>query len=79
MRNNQEYNGWTNYSTWRVNLEIFNGTNLWENASAEFCKDLVEDHIEQETKGISRGYALTFLDDVNWDEIAEHLKVEGER
>ena len=76
---NTEYNGWTNYATWRVNIEVFDGTNLWENASAEFCKDLVEDHIEQETKGISRGYALTFLDDVNWDEIAEHLKVEGGR
>lgn len=21
----QKYNGWTNYATWRVNLEIFDG------------------------------------------------------
>jgi hypothetical protein len=74
MRDNQEYNGWTNYSTWLVNLEIFDGTNLWENASAEFCKDLVEEQVEQESTGLSRGYARAFLDDVNWNEIADHLK-----
>jgi hypothetical protein len=22
---NTDYNGWTNYATWRVNLEIFDG------------------------------------------------------
>jgi hypothetical protein len=22
----ETYNGWTNYATWRVNLEIFDGT-----------------------------------------------------
>jgi hypothetical protein len=25
-----EYNGWTNYETWRVNLEIFDGLDLQE-------------------------------------------------
>jgi len=24
----QTYNGWTNYATWRVNLEVFDGLNL---------------------------------------------------
>ena len=23
MKNQNEYNGWTNYATWRVNLELF--------------------------------------------------------
>ena len=23
------YNGWTNYATWRVNLELFDGDNEW--------------------------------------------------
>lgn len=26
--NDQTYNGWTNYATWRVNLEVFDGLNL---------------------------------------------------
>ena len=72
-----EYNGWTNYETWRVNLEIFDGTNLWEDVTAEFCQDLVEQHIEQESKGLAFGYAMSFLDDVNWHEIADHLKREN--
>ena len=25
MTTNTTYNGWTNYATWRVNLEIFDG------------------------------------------------------
>ena len=25
MSNDKTYNGWTNYETWRVNLEIFDG------------------------------------------------------
>ena len=72
-----KYNGWTNYETWRVNLEIFDGTNLFEDVTAEFCQDLVEQHIEQESKGLAFGYAMSFLDDVNWHEIADHLKREN--
>ena len=71
---NETHNGWTNYATWRVNLEVFDGADLWENASAEFCKDLVEEQIELDAKGIARDYALAFISDVDWEEIAEHLK-----
>ena len=28
MSNDTRYNGWTNYATWRVNLEVFDGLNL---------------------------------------------------
>jgi hypothetical protein len=28
--NDQKYNGWTNYATWRVNLEIFDGIDLMD-------------------------------------------------
>ena len=37
----QKYNGWTNYATWRVNLEIFDGLHSdidGEKATAEGCK-----------------------------------------
>ena len=26
--NDQKYNGWTNYATWRVNLELFDGLDI---------------------------------------------------
>jgi hypothetical protein len=28
MSNDKTHNGWTNYATWRVNLEVFDGLNL---------------------------------------------------
>jgi len=75
------YNGWTNYATWRVNLEVFDGM-----TSAEICGELdsyaagkvlrayAEDIIEQTTsEGLGRDYAMAFLAEVDWQEIAEHL------
>jgi hypothetical protein len=79
------YNGWTNYATWRVNLEVFDGLSLTEFTSEdaadvntyELGKELsgyAEDLIFIDTpEGLARDYALTFLQDVNWYEIAEHL------
>ena len=64
-----KYNGWTNYATWRVNLEMFDGVE--EFFSPESARDLVESIIEETTEpGIARDYAMAFLDDVNWYEIA---------
>ena len=68
------YNGWTNYATWRVNLEVFDG-GAWSRYSAEDLKEYVQDYIYETTKeGIARDYALAFLSDVNWWEIAKHLR-----
>ena len=83
-----QYNGWTNYATWRVNLEVFDGwdanhvdsltmgdtTNL-----AEQFKGYVEELIAEQSKdGLARDYALAFLADVNWYEIARHYQTEEE-
>ena len=68
-----KYNGWTNYATWRVNLEVFDGGD-WGRYGADDLKQYVEDYIEETTPaGIARDYALAFLSDVNWDEIAAAL------
>ena len=81
----QEYNGWTNYATWRVNLEIFDGFDLADSFDlqtrrnpdvyevSKFCREYVEEHIEQTGEGLTLDYARAFLSDVNWDEIARHL------
>jgi hypothetical protein len=75
--NNNTYNGWTNYATWRVNLEMFDGSDqAW---SADSAKEYVEEIIIDSTpEGIARDYALAFLSDVNWVEIAEHYQEEEE-
>ena len=72
-----KYNGWTNYATWRVNLEMFDGSEShWTAESArEFVEDLIIDSTDE---GVARDYALAFLSDVNWHEIAEHYQDEDE-
>jgi hypothetical protein len=69
------YNGWTNYATWRVNLEIFDGGN-WDRYSAQDLKEYVQDYLEQTSSGLALDYALAFISDVNWYEIAKHLQAE---
>ena len=65
-----KYNGWTNYATWRVALEIFDGLN-GDHMDAEWCKAYAETIIFSDTSnGLARDYALAFLSDVNWHEIA---------
>ena len=73
----QTYNGWSNYATWRVNLEIFDGmVHHYQSEGAwgpQSAKEIAEEIIyESTTEGIGRDYALAFLADVNWHEIAEH-------
>lgn len=79
------YNGWTNYETWRVNLEIFDGFDLEEYfqlniKECDLCaipdnlKEYAIEILESEgTKGLTFDYAMAFLDAVNWFEIAKHL------
>lgn len=73
------YNGWTNYATWRVNLEFFgNGETLADMGFSPEClhvqlRDFVEEIVTDGATGIARDYALAFLSDVDWDEIADHM------
>jgi hypothetical protein len=75
----KNYNGWTNYATWRVNLEIFDGLNPrdmgWQGFEpydlAPVLREYVEEIIESTApEGLARDYALTFVDNVNYREIA---------
>ena len=67
------YNGWTNYATWRVNLEMFDGSDEAGQWTAESAREFVEEIIIESTpEGIARDYALAFISEVNWHEIAEH-------
>jgi hypothetical protein len=91
---NSTYNGWKNYATWRINLEIFDGHDLAsftdEKHTFEVSQDLkryVQDYFEQtsiDTKNagfdtfLMCDYALAFIDDVDWWEIAVHLLADKE-
>jgi len=69
--NNEKYNGWSNYETWRVNLEVFDGVEDFNMAEFEM-REFVEELIENDTKeGLARDYAMAFISNVDWREIAE--------
>jgi hypothetical protein len=77
------YNGWANYATWRVNLEVFDGLDPRDMAGdavddphglAEVLQAYAEDLIFIDTpEGLARDYAIAFLSQVDWREIAEHM------
>ena len=76
------YNGWTNYSTWRVNLEIFDGIDPsemdWHKLDsydlAQALKDYALDLVEGGANTLAREYARAFLQDVEWYEIADAMR-----
>ena len=83
---NTKHNGWTNYATWRVNLELFDGFDVADYApdcirddDAYTLSKLLEEYAgnaidhDGTLEGLAVDYARAFLQDVNWYEIAEHL------
>jgi hypothetical protein len=86
------YNGWTNYATWRVQLEMLDGqtcedfgmvpeegeTCVGVRQLAGVLQDSCAELIELDAAGLALGYALAFLDGVNWYELAEHMIEDAE-
>ena len=87
--NDGSYNGWSNYATWRINLEMID-SDYWysyvKDGGTPFdnipeLADAIKDQCEEYLSSLSTGnensmildYAMAFLDDVNWYEIAEHI------
>lgn len=80
------YNGWTNYATWRVNLEMFDGQSAEDlgcftryeepdtSDVAEYLRDQVDEVLCNDCEnGPALSYARAFVSDVNWYEIAQHF------
>ena len=74
MKDQKKYNGWTNYATWKVNLEIFDGLTFgFEKVTSRECIDYAVEVVSDGADGFALDYALAFLNTVNWQEIADHL------
>jgi len=84
----ESYNGWRNYATWRVRLEIFDGLDLsdwgWHKLEpyelGREMREYVEQLLEEESGRpgqpgvpLCLSYALAFLEDVDWREIADAM------
>ena len=76
----KEYNGWSNYATWRVNLEIL-GDIQWveeeiEILSPEMLEEYVENIVFEQYSGhfgLMEDYARAFLANVDYREIYESI------
>ena len=80
---NKEYNGWTNYATWRINLEIIDGIEIDTIICAEYIKELVEDVVFSQYElgngsHLVEDYARAFVSEVNFYEIAQRINEELE-
>lgn len=76
-----KYNGWTNYATWRVHLEILGDIQFDEHVSADYLKEIVEDCVFSNYEIYSgshlvEDYARSFISNVNYDEIAKYINEE---
>jgi hypothetical protein len=81
------YNGWTNYATWRVNLEIFDGMDYSDIPMlsrycepdtyevSQYLKDYAQEiiDIDCDPSSLASSYANAFISEVNWYEIAQHF------
>jgi hypothetical protein len=80
------YNGWSNYATWRVNLEMFDGLTPSDITGRNLpavseLKEALQEWAEQaieasSSEGLARDYALAFLSDVDWWDIANHMLID---
>jgi hypothetical protein len=75
--------GWSNYATWRVNLEILSDHDFAQQVLEGGALPIVEDLEEivencvfdnlAERNGLAVDYARAFLANVNYHEILEHI------
>ena len=69
------YNGWTNYATWRVALEFFDGCHdFYKNYTSQDLQDCVEEMLSEGSNQLASNYALAFISEVNWHEISSHIQ-----
>jgi hypothetical protein len=83
---NATYNGWTNYATWRVNLEAFDGLSLNDLMVIEDDQELDLHSVAETLKAYAEGiidldnmpstakdWAMAFIQDVDFRSIARHM------
>ena len=72
------YNGWTNYATWRVKLEIWDDVRYFEDwngkVSPDYLQETTEEYLRDNcSNNTTFSYAMAFINDVNWYEIADSI------
>ena len=75
---NKKHNGWSNYATWRINLEIIDGIEIETKTCAATIQEIVEDVVfsqyeMQSGSHLIEDYARSFVSEVNFYEIAQSI------
>ena len=79
IKEKQRFNGWSNYATWRINLEIFDNFDISDYDKTPYelsyqLKDYVDEILFIDVPdGLAKDYAYAFIVEVNFYEIAEAL------
>jgi len=82
MSKENTYNGWANYATWRINLEVFDGRDIRDDYRDKPEPHDIADVLHTEViellemnceNSLTLSYAQSFVSDVDFLEIAEHL------
>jgi hypothetical protein len=74
---NETYNGWTNYATWRINLEILDGMEFSGTIEASDLEDIVTNIVfNNDQSGLIADYAAAFISQVNFYELANAINSE---
>ena len=76
-----KYNGWSNYATWRVYLDIFSDfddENTFDLLDSIECEEIAIHSLFVQSNDVKESdlvtqYAKLFLEQVDFKEIAEHL------
>ena len=72
----EKHNGWTNYATWRINLELIDGIEIETKTCAATIQEIVEDVVFSQydgTNSLMYDYASAFISEVNFYEIAQSI------
>ena len=69
----KEYNGWSNYATFRVHNDILNGIEFEDTVSIDDLREIVTNTVfrDRDAYFLLNDYANLFLNTVNWGELAE--------
>ncbi len=80
---NKEYNGWANYATWRINMEILGDIEFKERVFTDGLKEIVEDCVFRNpetcnTPYLVEDFARAFISQVDFHQIAQLINEELE-
>ena len=74
-----KHNGWSNYATWRVYLEILGDIEFDQPVDVEYLEEIINDVVFNNTVEkdcLAADYARAFLADVDYQELAEAINAD---